>query len=87
MIKKIWNTIMKRRDPVAFFRKQGANIGEGREINCESLGGEPYLVTIGNHVRLNQGVQLITHDGGVWVLRKYSKLTNAENIDKFGGGG
>lgn len=76
--------IMKRRNPVDFFRKQGATIGEGCELNCESLGGEPYLITIGNHVRLNKGVQLITHDGGVWVLRKYSKLPNAENIDKFG---
>lgn len=84
MIRKIWNTIIKRRNPVAYFRKQGATIGEDCELNCETLGGEPYLVTLGNHVRLNQGVQLITHDGGVWVLRKYSQLPNAENIDKFG---
>ena len=84
MIKKIWNAWQKRRDPVKYFRKAGATIGEGCEINCDSFGSEPYLVKIGDHVRINSGVKIITHDGGVWVLRKYSKLDNAENIDRFG---
>ena len=85
MIMKLWRAMQKRRNPVAFFRKQGATIGEGCELNCETLGGEPYLVTMGNHVRINKGVQLITHDGGVWVLRQYSKMENAAKLDKFGG--
>ena len=34
-----------------------------------NFGSEPYLVTLGNHVRINDGVKLITHDGGYWVLR------------------
>lgn len=45
-------------------------------------GGEPYLVEIGNHVRINSNVQFITHDGGAWVLRgMYPELSK---VDLFG---
>ena len=39
---------------------------------------------MGNHVRVNSGVQFVTHDGGVWVLRKYLKQNDADKIDLFG---
>lgn len=58
------------RNPAAYWRKMGAHIGNNVEIYPSvTFGSEPYLITIGNNVRINQGVQLITHDGGVWVLR------------------
>lgn len=85
MLKQLLNEVRRMKDPVKYFRSQGANIGEDCEIRCKSLGSEPYLVVVGNHVRINCGVQLITHDGGVWVLRKISKLPNSGKIDKFGG--
>jgi len=53
-----------------YFRKQGAQIGEQCIIIPRELGTEPYLVKIGNHVVINQGVRLHTHDGGTWVFRK-----------------
>ena len=53
-----------------YFRKQGAQIGEGCSIIPHSLGIEPYLVKIGNNVTIAQGVKFITHDGAVWVFRK-----------------
>lgn len=53
-----------------YFRKQGAQIGDGCSIIPTSLGNEPYLVKIGNHVAIAGGVSFITHDGGAWVLRK-----------------
>ena len=34
-----------------------------------SLGTEPYLVTIGSHVFISEGVVFHTHDGGVWIFR------------------
>ncbi|MGY1601159.1 acyltransferase [Geodermatophilus sp. SYSU D00815] len=34
-----------------------------------TFGSEPYLITVGNHVTLT-GVRMVTHDGGVWVLRE-----------------
>lgn len=52
-----------------YFRKQGAQIGEGCSIIPTFLGTEPYLVKIGNHVTIAEGVIFITHDGGAWILR------------------
>lgn len=53
-----------------YFRKQGAQIGEGCSIVPTRLGTEPYLVKIGNHVTIALGVWFITHDGGTWLFRK-----------------
>jgi len=53
-----------------YFRRQGAKIGEECLIVPRTLGTEPYLVRIGNHVAINRGVQFHTHDGGTWVFRK-----------------
>lgn len=52
-----------------YFRKQGAQIGEGCFIVPTVLGTEPYLVKIGNHVAIAQGVKFETHDGGIWLFR------------------
>jgi acetyltransferase-like isoleucine patch superfamily enzyme len=51
------------------FRKQEAQIGEGCSIIPTFLGTKPYLVKIGNHVTIAEGVNFITHDGGAWILR------------------
>lgn len=52
-----------------FFRQQGAQVGESCSIIPTSLGTEPYLVKIGNHVTIAGGVTFITHDGAAWVFR------------------
>jgi acetyltransferase-like isoleucine patch superfamily enzyme len=62
-----------------YFRKQGAQIGAGCNIRVRSLGAEPYLVKIGNHVTIAGGVKFITHDGAAWVFRQ-----EIENIQVFG---
>lgn len=70
-----------------FLRKKGAVIGEDCEIyKSANFGSEPYLITIGNHVRINGGVQLVTHDGGYWVLRdrKAGYEEKFRNADRFG---
>ena len=62
--------------------KKGYKLGRNCEIfSGVSFGSEPYLIEIGNNVKLTDGVQLITHDGGVYVLRN---LGYCENGDKFG---
>lgn len=55
--------------------------------NCEvyknvSFGSEPYLIHIGNRVRVTSGVKFCTHDGGMWVLR--NKRVDCEDADLFG---
>ena len=66
------NTTKLRRDPVRYFRGQGAKIGKGVEIFGAKLftfGSEPYLVSIGNDVTISHDVDFITHDGGMRVAR------------------
>lgn len=69
-------------DFIAESRKLGVKIGERCEIHpATSWGSEPYLISVGDHVRITKNVQFITHDGGVWVLReKY----DCPNVDLFG---
>lgn len=60
----------------------GGKIGSGCDIHPNvEFGSEPYLISIGNNVRITSGVRFITHDGGVWTLRKARGL---KNIDVFG---
>ena len=67
-----------------FYRELGASIGEGCEIyGGVSFGSEPYLIRIGDNVRITSGVKLITHDGGMWVIRNLSKeLSGGGNMSK-----
>ncbi len=77
----IWKTLKKSKSLIVlarynsstiaeYFRKQGAQVGEDCDILVNSLGPEPYLVSIGNHVFISPGVVFHTHDGGVWILRE-----------------
>lgn len=52
-----------------YLRRQGAQIGENCFIVPTKLGTEPYLVKIGDHVAIAQGVVFITHDGAAWIFR------------------
>ena len=80
MINRIIQKIKLLRDPIKYWREKGVTIGEGCQIySSASFGSEPYLISLGNHVRINAGVDLVTHDGGVWVLRELDdKLKNAD---------
>lgn len=59
-------------------------IGEKCEVyDAVSFGSEPYLIELGNHVRITKGVTFVTHDGGVWVLRNNGKAKNADIFGKI----
>ena len=45
-----------------------------------NFGSEPYLISIGDNVRITEGVKFITHDGGTWVLNNLDH----KNLDVFG---
>ena len=62
-----------------FYRHRGTKIGN----NCKfmgrvNFGTEPYLVQIGDQVKITNDVRFITHDGGVNVLRNMNLLSNAD---------
>ncbi len=80
------NMIIKykmRKSPVKYLRSIGVTIGDNVEIYpTANFGTEPYLISIGDNVRINEGVQLFTHDGGVWVVR--NMFEKYKDIDTFG---
>jgi len=60
----------------------GVKYGDNCHFGTKNFGSEPYLIEIGNDFKTSSGVQFITHDGSVHVLRNlYSDL---RNIDLFG---
>lgn len=66
--------------PEKYARHIGVKLGEGGFISTKNFPTEPYLITIGNYVRIAKGTSFFTH-GGVWSLRhKY----NNHKIDNFG---
>lgn len=58
----------RRRDPIAYARSLGVQIGKGCRLIAVDFGSEPYLVRLGDHVSATATV-FGTHDGGVWVFR------------------
>ena len=83
MIRSLWDRLTRIKNPIQYWRKKGAKIGTRCVIYPSvSLGSEPYLVSIGSHVRISANSQIVTHDGGLWVVRDlYEQYANA---DKFG---
>ncbi len=82
IIKKLRFLVASRDVYANMLRRAGCQIGEAPEIyKTANFGSEPYLIKLGNHVRITSGVQLITHDGGLWTLRHMGLLPDA---DRFG---
>lgn len=59
-------------------RHIGVKIGKGCYISTSNFSSEPYLIEIGDHVRIASKVSFFTH-GGLWSQRK-----KHANLDYFG---
>lgn len=82
ILKKIKLRTASPTQRAALLKRDGLKIGKGCEVYPGvTFGTEPYLISIGNYVRITADVKFITHDGGVWVLRH---LKNEPDLDKFG---
>lgn len=89
IMRELFRIVEYRVNPVAYHRRRGARIGDGVEIisgGIHTLGSEPYLVTIGSGVTISHGVDFITHDGGLRVVRDqypgaymYAPITIGDN--------
>lgn len=65
-------------------RKKGIKFGQGLELGSNIFwGSEPYLITIGDNVRITSNVSFITHDGSLWTLRKMHLLDNADYFGRI----
>lgn len=68
---------------VEILKRGGVQIGNGCTINKDVIfGTEPYLISIGNNVRLTSGVKMVTHDGGLFVPRNLGLID--QRADKMG---
>ncbi|HEY5625337.1 MAG TPA: acyltransferase [Dehalococcoidia bacterium] len=52
-----------------------------RIIGKPDFGGEPYLITIGDHVTVSSHVEFVTHDGATWVFRDRPEY---QGLQRFG---
>lgn len=64
--------------PEQIARYQGVKLGNNVILSNVSFSSEPYLISIGNDVRITSGTKIFTH-GGARVLRK-----KHPNMDFFG---
>lgn len=70
-----------RKKPYIYEKMLNLKIGKNCEIHGNVyFGSEPWLIEIGDNVRLTDNVRFITHDGGVWVLRNLSNDFKKANI-------
>lgn len=70
---------------VRYLRAVGVKIGESCEIltKASNFGSEPWLVDVGNHVTVADGVKFITHDASSRLFRaRYDEMSRFGN--KFG---
>lgn len=83
MIKKLFEAIhLKFADTykrARIYQRMGVAMGKNCQVYGDvSFGSEPYLVSLGDNVKITCGSLFITHDGGVEVLRNLGMLENAE---------
>ncbi len=51
--------------------KNGLKVGKGITVMAGTkFGSEPYLITLGDRVRISSDVRFVTHDGGTWAFRR-----------------
>ena len=63
------------------YRNLGVKIGENfTNIGPVDFSSEPYLIEIGDDVRISMNVHFVTHDGGMHVIRQYKNIP----ADSFG---
>jgi len=70
-IKKLLLVVASNETKIKCAREAGVTIGDGCTLlGRVDWGSEPYLIEIGDNVRITSGVSFVTHDGGVHVLRR-----------------
>ncbi len=82
LIQRLYYKLCSNNKRISFLRKQGVRIGQGCDISSNvNFGSEPYLISLGDNVRVSEYTLFITHDGGCWVVRNYdSSYKNADLI-------
>ena len=80
----MFDKIRKTINPFGYAIKKGMKVGKGVSLAGRygvSFGSEPYLITLGDYVRISGDVKFFTHDGGTWAFRD---LDEYKKVFKFG---
>jgi acetyltransferase-like isoleucine patch superfamily enzyme len=82
-----WNILRAIGGNVYAARAQGVTIGKDCQIYSRQFGGEPWLITIGDHVNISTNVEFFTHDGTGWLISdergrryRFGKITIGNNV-------
>ncbi len=82
-----WNILRAIGGNILAARAQGVTIGKDCRIYTRQFGGEPWLVTIGDHVDVSTNVEFVTHDGTGWLIsdergrrHHYAPITIGNNV-------
>ena len=79
VINKMRKEFMSKEKYISYLRKKGLTVGNNCDISkSANFGSELWLIKIGNNTRITQRVQFITHDGGLWTLRKMGLIDEKE---------
>lgn len=82
-INKITGFIRFNLNPVKYAKSIGVSVGKDVTLMSWRFGSEPWLVTIGNHVKVTSNVRFITHDGASFVLREQERYKNVKRFGKI----
>lgn len=64
--------------------KDGLKCGNGVTVMTGvEFGSEPYLITLGDNVRISSFVTFITHDGGSWPFRRRAEYEGVVRFAKI----
>lgn len=66
------------------YRKAGMVFADDLSLmSMPNFGTEPYLISIGSHVRICSNVKFITHDGSTWVFRDKPEYKDVVRFGKI----
>ena len=83
-IKSVFRQIKRKlKGSLRIAQEEGMRVGKGVTVmGGTDFGSEPYLITLGDNVRISSKVQSVTHDGGTWAFRNL--YADMHNVVKFG---
>ena len=81
-MEKLKLLFLKKFNYKKYLKQIGLRFGNHCELYKDVFwGSEPWLINLGNNVRITKGCKFVTHDGGIWVARN---LLERQEMDLFG---
>lgn len=84
IVKKLIYLLSHLQSEEKYARKVGVTFGKNCFFRTRKFGSEPFLISMGNDVHTASGVEFITHDGAVNVIRNmYEKYYDVDIFKKI----